>query len=81
MTASVRGSGGGRRIFLPRALVDVFEKNGKKNKTTSMYRLSINININHKGLQRTANEYAVKRRIYKDLISNILNSASRILQC
>ena len=37
-------------------------------------------NINHKGLQRTANEYAEKRRIYKDLISNnnnvdILNSA------
>ena len=28
-----------------------------------------NININHKGLQRTANEYAGKRRIYKDLIS------------
>ena len=26
-------------------------------------------NINHKGLQRTANEYAEKRRIYKDLIS------------
>ena len=41
MTASVRGSGGGRRIFLPRALVDVFEKNGKKNKTTSVYRLSL----------------------------------------
>ena len=26
-------------------------------------------NINHKGLQRTANEYTEKRRIYKDLIS------------
>ena len=26
-------------------------------------------NINHKGLQRTANEYAEERRIYKDLIS------------
>ena len=26
-------------------------------------------NINHKGLQRTANEYAKERRIYKDLIS------------
>ena len=26
-------------------------------------------NINHKGLQRTANEYAAERRIYKDLIS------------
>ena len=26
-------------------------------------------NINHKGLQRTANEYAGERRIYKDLIS------------
>ena len=45
-----------------------------------------NTNINHKGLQRTANEYAEERRIYKDLISknnnvDILNSASRILQC
>ena len=43
-------------------------------------------NINHKGLQRTANEYTEERRIYKDLISknnnvDILNSASRILQC
>ena len=43
-------------------------------------------NINHKGLQRTANEYAEERRIYKNLISknnnvDILNSASRILQC
>ena len=42
--------------------------------------------INHKELQRTANEYAGKRRIYKDLISknsniDILNSAKRILQC
>ena len=26
-------------------------------------------NISHKGLQRTANEYAEERRIYKDLIS------------
>ena len=26
-------------------------------------------NINHNGLQRTANEYAEERRIYKDLIS------------
>ena len=26
-------------------------------------------NINHKGLQRTANEYAKELRIYKDLIS------------
>ena len=26
-------------------------------------------NINHKGLQRTANEYVGERRIYKDLIS------------
>ena len=26
-------------------------------------------NINHKGLQRTANEYAEELRIYKDLIS------------
>ena len=37
-------------------------------------------------MQRTANEYAEERRIYKDLISknnnvDILNSASRILQC
>ena len=31
--------------------------------------LSRSTNINHKGLQRTANEYAEKRRIYKDLIS------------
>ena len=36
-------------------------------------------NINHKGLQRTANGYAEERRIYKDLISksssvDILNS-------
>ena len=43
-------------------------------------------NINHKGLQRTTNEYAEERRICKDLISknnnvDILNSASRILQC
>ena len=42
--------------------------------------------INHKGMQRTANKYAEERRIYKDLISknnnvDILNSASRILQC
>ena len=26
-------------------------------------------NINHKGVQRIANEYAEERRIYKDLIS------------
>ena len=43
-------------------------------------------NINHKGMQGTANEYAEERGIYKDLISknnnvDILNSASRILQC
>ena len=43
-------------------------------------------NINHEGLQRTANEYAEERRIYKDLISknnnaDILNYASGILQC
>ena len=41
---------------------------------------------NHKGLHRTANEYAEERGIYKDLIIknknvDILNSASRILQC
>ena len=43
-------------------------------------------NINHKGLHRTANEYSEERGIYKDLISknknvDILDSASRILQC
>ena len=36
-------------------------------------------NINHKGLQRTANEYAKERRIYKDLISK--NNNVDILQC
>ena len=46
----------------------------------------VSTNINHKGLHRTANEYAEERGIYKDLISkninvDILNSASRILQC
>ena len=30
---------------------------------------SLFTNINRKGLQRTANEYAEERRIYKDLIS------------
>ena len=50
------------------------------------YLISESTIINHKGLQRTANEYAEERRIYKDLISknnnvDILNSASRILQC
>ena len=36
-------------------------------------------NINLKGLQRTANEYAEERRIYKDLISIALQySACRI---
>ena len=30
---------------------------------------SLGTNINHKGLQRTAHEYAGERRIYKDLIS------------
>ena len=39
-----------------------------------------------KELQRTANEYAEERRIFKDLISknnnvDILNSPNRILQC
>ena len=48
--------------------------------------LTFSTKINHEGLQRTANEYAEERRIYKDLISknnnvDILNSASRILQC
>ena len=31
-------------------------------------------NINHKGLQKTANEYAEERRIYKDLISKNNNA-------
>ena len=40
--------------------------------------------INHKGLQRTANEYAEERGIYKNLISknnnvDILNSASNYI--
>ena len=40
----------------------------------------------HKGLHRTAKEYAEECGIYKDLITknknvDILNSASRILQC
>ena len=30
--------------------------------------------MNHKGLQRTANEYAEERRIYKDLISKNNNA-------
>ena len=30
---------------------------------------TVSTNINHKGLQRTVNEYAGERRIYKDLIS------------
>ena len=43
-------------------------------------------NIYHKGLQRTANEYAEERRIYRDLISknnnvDILNSVSVKLFC
>ena len=29
----------------------------------------VSTNINQKGLQRTTNEYAEERRIYKDLIS------------
>ena len=29
----------------------------------------VRTNINHKGLQRTANEYAEERRIYEDLTS------------
>ena len=49
-------------------------------------RLRYGTNVNHKGLQRTANKYVEEPRIYKDLISennnvDILNSASRILQC
>ena len=32
----------------------------------------LNDNINHKGLQRTANEYAGERRIYEDLISKTI---------
>ena len=41
-------------------------------------------NINHKGLQRTANGYAEERRIYKDLInksSSVDISNSRIKFC
>ena len=30
---------------------------------------SSSTNINYEGLQRTANEYAAERKIYKDLIS------------
>ena len=48
MTASARGRGGGRRkytgvlyfSFSRSALADVFEKNEKKNKTKSVYRLN-----------------------------------------
>ena len=51
-----------------------------------LFAWNLSTNINHKGLQRTANKYAEERRIYKDLISkndnvDILNSAKRILQC
>ena len=44
MTANARGSGRGRRIALrarSREFADVFEKNEKENKTTSVYRLNI----------------------------------------
>ena len=34
----------------------------------------VSTNINHKGLQRTANEYAEERRIYKDLWSAKMKS-------
>ena len=37
-------------------------------------------NINHKGLQRAANEYAGERRIYKDLISKNEKYTYKILQ-
>ena len=43
-TAAQRGRGGGRRKYFScscSALVDVFEKNEKKNKTTSVYRRAI----------------------------------------
>ena len=37
-------------------------------------------NINRKGLQRTANEHAEERRIYKDLISKNNQYTFQILQ-
>ena len=38
-------------------------------------------NIKHKGLQRTANEYAEERRIYKDLISKNNSTISVAVFC
>ena len=40
----------------------------------------VTTNINHKGLQRTANEYAEERSIYKDLISKNEKWTYKILQ-
>ena len=31
----------------------------------------LRVNINHKGLQRNANEFAKERRVYKDLLGRI----------
>ena len=45
-----------------------FHKGRRLSGTLSSSSLSCT-NINHKGLQRTANEYAEERRIYKDVIS------------
>ena len=42
---------------------------GKFNVRFSGAKLWNSTNINHKGMQRTANEYAEERMIYKDLIS------------
>ena len=46
-----------------------FHKGKRLSGTLSSSSSSSCTNINHKGLQRTANEYAEQRRIYKDLIS------------
>ena len=68
-------------------IVNVPPREGSSRQPKWSYLLVVrDTNINHKGLPRTANEYAQERRIYKDLISknnnvDILNSASRILQC
>ena len=49
-----------RKCKLLMALTERDDDDYNDNKDTHM---------NHKGLQRTANEYAEERRIYKDLIS------------
>ena len=65
-----RGGGGGGNVFSIQTKKKEF--------------VLLSTKINHKGQQRTANDYAEERRIYKDLVSknnnvDILNSASRIL--